>query len=1592
VSKQTASHSITGATFKLEALESRLLLSATSLPELNTASSDTGSTSVLALAGVGHAEFIGSSNTSSPSELFGDYTDAPQLTLISATLKAYEGQETAVYGTSDLLTQVTIGDGTSTSVNLPGRTALIQADWVNVSSPLVTENLVIQGDGTTVKLNNTITAATNIITDAIEVSGSFSSSPVRSITSTGGVLTLNGTLNGDNAAGSLEPINQNGGPDDVILNATGALFIRDAVGGISGNGLRHISINIAGGTVGNVTFSDTVTLDGNLYIKKGQDVSFLRNVVIGGDLVIEDAADVRFDGTLTVAGSLRIMKANNVTFAGNVAVTGNVVIGRPDLLSNVGSVSFTSSARLDFGGQGGIFSNGAIAFGNNIGQSVAPSLRPDSLTLASGATITFSSSASVLLDSTVPFVITQATDISIGANVISGNVTIGHTGLVTGNINFTGASITVESFDVTTSGALGRVTLSNNFLIGGGDATITANEINFGASSTLVSVGIYASTLNLKPYTLSRVIGIGTSPVGVPVDINNRLDINSDDLKAILPGFASVIIGDLQAGTGDVFVGAIGSIHSVSQLLNRTIIAGGAITLTQNLDASVSVDYLRFVARTGSITVNGVVNRGSATGSDLANETFAERNAWVRFEAANDIIINRAVYAATRLSLSAGTDGTGGIVVNSTGTESGSLQTINTAAGAQRVELVAGATSGDITLTDDVGATTVRAAGAASSIVLRAGAGAITQTNGLLAANTLSVWARDNVALRTDVNQIASQTLNGEVLPGGTGAAVTANMAGTVSSLFVTNGGSNYTSAPTVSLSAPPAGGTQAIATATVVGGFITGLTITNAGAGYLAAPTVSFSGGGGSGASALALVTPGAVGSLTINSNGTGFTAAPTLTLLGDGRTVSTGSATIRGVVGGYLITSGGSSYTSLGLSLLGGATANGAFNVLPGQLTVAAVGAAGSNYAAAPAVTLSGDGTGAAVTANLAGNIFSVSRNLAGSGYTYTPTVVVTGGAASQIINGLQIVGSGSVTIVNSGAITVANATTTPDTSSTRGAFTLSTLAGNISLGYINTSTGAINLTAAAAIVDSTTGDDTIPNLVTTGLVSLTASTGIGALGGGDIDITAGSLQATNSTSGNIVVQHAGLTGLTIAGTGVRTLGGGGSINIQSNALNSTTGTLTVNAPVSADGAGSIRLEAVGSASDVLLNNASADLTSGSGAITVIAARHFTTVAGTRLTTVGGAIYLDATSGLFTMADDSLASSGGGNIRARGQSDVTLGGLNAATGTVSVLSVTGSILDAGDMHKDITAAATRLNAFTGVGTAANPLEIATGTLTASAAGAGITLVEDDDVTVTTVSASTLRVNLDGTTTSVPDTAQSDLTTTLGGSISLSTVAGSITLLDGDANTRVVSANGTGRIFLSAGGATSDVLVRSDIISGSGAISINAGRTIDFTAGSDVTTGGDTVDLVATAGSVTQANGAVVATSGGNIRAQAGLDVTVASFNAGAGNISIIAGGSILDGGDSVVDLIATAARLNAGTAAGATTDALETTLTTLSAVAGSGGININETNALVIDSVSVTINRVSADPPPFPSPIPPRPISSPPAAAPSRSSPAAI
>lgn len=141
---------------------------------------------------------------------------------------------------------------------------------------------------------------------------------------------------------------------------------------------------------------------------------------------------------------------------------------------------------------------------------------------------------------------------------------------------------------------------------------------------------------------------------------------------------------------------------------------------------------------------------------------------------------------------------------------------------------------------------------------------------------------------------------------------------GSVGQVGIVQGGTGYTSAPAVIISAPnSANGVQATAVATITANVVSSITITEAGTGYTSSPTVTFNGGGGSGANAVAGITTFATGtvSVLVTAGGTGYTNASNLTVTiagGGGANAAAQGIVSGGIVTQVVMTNVGSGYTN--------------------------------------------------------------------------------------------------------------------------------------------------------------------------------------------------------------------------------------------------------------------------------------------------------------------------------------------------------------------------------------------------------------------------------------------------------------------------------------------------------------------------------------------------------------------------------------------------------------------------------------------------------------------------------------------------------
>jgi len=141
---------------------------------------------------------------------------------------------------------------------------------------------------------------------------------------------------------------------------------------------------------------------------------------------------------------------------------------------------------------------------------------------------------------------------------------------------------------------------------------------------------------------------------------------------------------------------------------------------------------------------------------------------------------------------------------------------------------------------------------------------------------------------------------------------------GGVGSVGITNAGSGYTTAPSVTISAPnQSNGVQATAVATIAANTVSYISITNGGSGYTSAPTVTITGGGGSGATAIAQVLTFAKGAMVISvtKGGSGYnpSSPPAVTITGGGGANAAGTAIVSGnAVTAVIMTNVGDHYTS--------------------------------------------------------------------------------------------------------------------------------------------------------------------------------------------------------------------------------------------------------------------------------------------------------------------------------------------------------------------------------------------------------------------------------------------------------------------------------------------------------------------------------------------------------------------------------------------------------------------------------------------------------------------------------------------------------
>jgi phage tail sheath protein FI len=269
--------------------------------------------------------------------------------------------------------------------------------------------------------------------------------------------------------------------------------------------------------------------------------------------------------------------------------------------------------------------------------------------------------------------------------------------------------------------------------------------------------------------------------------------------------------------------------------------------------------------------------------------------------------------------------------------------------------------------------------------------------------------------------------------------SVTVYVHNLLEAITVTNGGSNYTVAPTVSITDPT--GLYATAVANISGGKVVSISVTHRGANYTN-PTVTLTGGDGFGATAQAVITKtvqeeggdlvvgtailsgGGITTITVADAGSGYTTAPSvniITAVGDNGSGASAEAKLVGTgIETITVTAGGTGYVDPAFSFEGGARRENGTDpavhavITSGVITDIIIDDPGSGWTVAPTVVIN-DATGSGATATTTvgtSGVYSITVANQGSGYKKIPQVTLSGGGGSGASIGTVSVSASSIT----------------------------------------------------------------------------------------------------------------------------------------------------------------------------------------------------------------------------------------------------------------------------------------------------------------------------------------------------------------------------------------------------------------------------------------------------------------------------------------------------------------------------------------------------------------------------------------------------
>jgi hypothetical protein len=587
-----------------------------------------------------------------------------------------------------------------------------------------------------------------------------------------------------------------------------------------------------------------------------------------------------------------------------------------------------------------------------------------------------------------------------------------------------------------------------------------------------------------------------------------------------------------------------------------------------------------------------------------------------------------------------------------------------------------------------------------------------------------------------------------------------------------------------------------------------------------------------------------------------------------------------------------------------------------------------------------------------------------------------LLSGATITQTAEGDVTSVSGTIDVYAATAIVMADGATTQTTNQ---AIRYKANSGDITIGYLATygdssAIGDIAIVAGGKIIDAdTTGFDIRSKTL------YLAATGVGT-GENPLEITVDSLAAKADAGGMFLLQT-GAVSVDYVSTTVFRVGLDGAnlvaqIESGSDLTATGNGAIVLNATdiVLKDGDTNGKVISGQGSGNILLNAFSGSitfygsLTSTTGNVSLLASKDVLFNSVTQIstgfpvpTTTSGYPSIDIEAGqVITMTNGSQIQTGNGNIRLNSKGgNLILSSISAGIGKVSLIS-TGKILDSNENNLNIVAKDLRIFA-TDFGENTNPFEINVTTVSAYIYGiSGFFALESDSINIGKIDDLAVnRVDIKAaiSTKDSTDLAQSDVISFADGSIILSSIEGTITVLDGNDDKKGIEIKGNGQLLLNA---FDSVNIESNLLVSKGNLSVLSTKRIVQTAGASVLTGG-TIDYYALT-TITIEDNAILSTQGVNIRLFAGETISFSGIDATGANVSLIAK-NIVDSGDTNLDVKAKNLRINAQIGAGTPKNALDINVENLTAVASTGGLFLSEDDGLIVTKLlDITVKRVSA------------------------------